>query len=196
MGLSGQLQTALDERKGLTFVQSRDAILDKLESEGWKLSSRTLKIPHATSLDGDLRLWFKAQAVHYTKNGRGYRHSMGDAHTLAYDLDIRKMTPEQFIQVLKRRFPKVAIGEALDETVGTDASKLPTEAYAIYRTFTADYRTQIEWAHDKEGHWFKRFQERHPRYGYRWGKWKPAPSPPRLISTHPATTKKARLPKW
>lgn len=83
---------------------------------------------------------------------------------------------------------------ALGETVGTDASKMDTEPYAIYRTFTADYTTEIEWAHDKEGRWYKRFNERHPRYGYRLTKWQPAGSPPRLISNHPATKKKARLP--
>ena len=89
----------------------------------------------------------------------------------------------------------MGLSAQLAEAVGTDASKMDTEPFAIYGTYTADYTTQIHWAHDKEGRWFKRFQERHPRYGYRWGAWKPAGSPPRLISNHPATKQKARLPK-
>jgi hypothetical protein len=91
----------------------------------------------------------------------------------------------------------VELSEQLAEAVGQDTGAgVQTEPYAIYGTYTADYTTQIHWAHDKEGHWYKRFQERHPRYGYRWGAWKPSPTAPKLISNHPATTKKARLPKW
>jgi hypothetical protein len=86
----------------------------------------------------------------------------------------------------------MGLSEQLQGALGEARETVP---FAIYRTYTADYTTQIEWAHDKEGRWYKRFQERHPRYGYRWGRWKFSPSAPRLASTHPSSPKKARLPK-
>lgn len=87
--------------KQQTFQQSREAILDFLEHEGWKLSSKSLKIPYATSPDGTLRLWFKAQAVYVTQ---GLDHEFKEARTLSYDLDIRKLTPPEFVAQVVRRY--------------------------------------------------------------------------------------------
>jgi hypothetical protein len=77
-----------------TFVEAKQAILDYLGKEGWKLSAPGLKVMHATSKDGKVRLWFKAQAVYFTYSTG--RHDFGEAHSL--HSDIRSMTPEAFVK--------------------------------------------------------------------------------------------------
>ena len=81
----------------MTFPKARAAIEDALERHGWSLT-RGLKIPHATSPNGRLRFWFKAQAVYYTTIDDTWRdrHQYANARTLAYDLDIREQDPERF----------------------------------------------------------------------------------------------------
>jgi len=56
----------------MTFTQAREQVLAYLAGRGWKVATRDqngrpLKVPHATSPDGWLRLWFKSQAVHFTE---------------------------------------------------------------------------------------------------------------------------------
>ena len=75
-----------------TFQAARDAVLDYLKGEGWKVVGG-LKIPHATSPDGEVRLWFKAQAVYYSK---GSPHEFRMARSV--HSDIRTMTPEKFVK--------------------------------------------------------------------------------------------------
>lgn len=87
-----------------TFVAARQEILDYLKGQGWELSG-ALKIPHATSPGGDLRLWFKAQAVYYTEG----HHTFGDARALSYDLDIRKLDGASFLKLLQRWFPNAGL---------------------------------------------------------------------------------------
>lgn len=53
----------LTATKKPTFAEVRKVILEHLRKEGWKLVEN-LKIPHATSPDGETRIWFKAQAVY------------------------------------------------------------------------------------------------------------------------------------
>jgi hypothetical protein len=84
------------EAKRPTFKVAKAAILDYLRKEGWKMSG-PLKIPHATSPDGKLRFWFKSQAVHYSWE----KHKAGNARSL--DLDIRRMSPEEFTKDAERR---------------------------------------------------------------------------------------------
>lgn len=97
---------ALEAAKAPTYGQAQDAIFQYLKSQGWDLKLG-LKIPQATSPNKELRLWFKAQAVYATEDesGRGH-HEGGAARTISYDLDIRKMTPEEFLSFVKRRFPE------------------------------------------------------------------------------------------
>lgn len=99
----------LVEAAATTFQAARSAILDDLQRRGWKVVSG-LKIPHATSPHGQLRLWFKAQAVYFTEdlNARSDRngHAFGHARTISYDLDIRTLTPDEFYAYLKRAFPE------------------------------------------------------------------------------------------
>jgi hypothetical protein len=85
-----------------TYPQAQRDILDNLAANGWETSPTYLKIPHATSPNGVLRLWFKPQAVWFTKMNRGERsqhggtHNFKDARTMSYDLDIRKTDPDAF----------------------------------------------------------------------------------------------------
>lgn len=84
-----------------TFKVARQEILDHLNNAGWNISDPTLKIPHATSPDGTLRLWFKAQAVYYTKSNEK-KHKPKDARTVSYDLDIRKVSPQNFLDWIEK----------------------------------------------------------------------------------------------
>lgn len=86
--------------KSKTFAEAKAELLAYLEKEGWKLSSKTLKIPYATSPDGTIRLWFKAQAIYYTQ---GTDHNMGAARSI-HSEDIRKMSPEHFMKQVERWF--------------------------------------------------------------------------------------------
>lgn len=102
------LNTATAEakrQKGLklpTFAKARAAILDELEAMGWDLK-RDLKVPHATSPDGELRLWFKPQAVWFTQSLGSYqRHDFKNARTIDYVHDIRKMTAAELIERARR----------------------------------------------------------------------------------------------
>jgi hypothetical protein len=93
-----------------TFVQARQEILAELVANNWIVKSN-LKIPHATSSDGSFRLWFKAQAVHYTKisvTGRE-RHDFGDA--LSLWSDIRTESAKEFVDhIRKSHLPPAKVG--------------------------------------------------------------------------------------
>lgn len=79
-----------------TFDVAKKSLLDHLSKEGWKISSPTLKIPHATDRNGEVRLWFKTQAVYMSiVKGRGGSHTMDGARSI--HVDIRDLTPEQFM---------------------------------------------------------------------------------------------------
>lgn len=88
----------------LTCPQARAEILTHLESLGWDLSPTTLKVPHATHPNGldhfdmadGYRLWFKSRAVYV-----GWTTRLADAHTLSYDLDIRGMMPDEFVEYVQ-----------------------------------------------------------------------------------------------
>jgi len=75
--------------KTITFKAARAAALDYLAAGGWTVK-RGLKVPHATAPGGDVRLWFKPQAVYLSI---GDRHRLGDARSL--HVDIRRMTPAE-----------------------------------------------------------------------------------------------------
>lgn len=85
-----------------TFPQARAEILALLKKKDWDVVPN-LKVPHAT-LRGrpGIRLWFKAQAVYYEKGSAPF--NFGSAHTVSYDLDIRKMSAEQFLSFITKRF--------------------------------------------------------------------------------------------
>jgi hypothetical protein len=85
-------------RKDRTYKQAIQETLQHLGGLGWSLSSLTLKTPHATR--NGLRLWFHPQSVYFFQSSTG---SYGPGHTLAYDLDLRKLTPAEFLAVVERR---------------------------------------------------------------------------------------------
>lgn len=75
-----------------TFAAARAELLAHLRAQGWDVktfgASGPLKTPHATSPSGELRLWFKPQAVYFTS---GRHHEMGNARSLW--VDIRDESP-------------------------------------------------------------------------------------------------------
>lgn len=94
-------------RKPPTFLEAREDLLAALRRAGWNLSEPGLRLPYATTPNGVLRLWFKPQAVHYTiLHGNTTRHNARETHSVSYDLDIRKVTPTDFIAQMQRSFPR------------------------------------------------------------------------------------------
>lgn len=71
----------------MTFAQARGVLLAHLKTKGWAVSEH-LKVPHATSPDGRVRLWFKPQAVWVSVGS----HTLANARSLW--LDIRERLPE------------------------------------------------------------------------------------------------------
>jgi hypothetical protein len=91
-----------------TYSQAHKDLLNYLEKQGWSVS-KGLKIPHATSPDGELRLWFKPQAIY---DSSGSPHTFGRARSYTTQgLDVRTMSPEDFVKKhLKKDFPRVDLG--------------------------------------------------------------------------------------
>lgn len=82
-----------------TFDQARREILAALRAAGWAVKDG-LKVQHATSPDGELRLWFKAQAVHSTE---GSYHEFGNARNFGgYTFDIREYSGPEFLAVVEK----------------------------------------------------------------------------------------------
>ena len=81
-----------------TYAQAQRDILQNLAANDWQVSP-SLKIAHATSPNGQLRLWFKPQAVWFTK---GSKHNFKDARSISYDLDIRTRDPDAFRESMQR----------------------------------------------------------------------------------------------
>ena len=84
-----------------TFAVAKHDVLNALKDAGWAVNSN-LKIPHATSPSGKVRLWFKAQAIHFTTADYGQRHEFGNARSIYYDLDIRTVDPKIFAEKIER----------------------------------------------------------------------------------------------
>lgn len=94
---------SVDEAKKPTFAQKHDEFMAGLEKEGWKLKTRgpnfkPLKVPHATSPDGQHKLWFKTQAVYLSRADQDF----GAARTLSYD-DMRGHDFASFSKLVARR---------------------------------------------------------------------------------------------
>lgn len=65
----------------MTYKQAMIAHLNALQELGWAVK-KDLKVPHATSPDGKIRLWFKTQAVYFS-SGEGT--NLGSALSLWLD---------------------------------------------------------------------------------------------------------------
>jgi hypothetical protein len=80
-----------------TYAKAQQEILHLLGNQGWTLSGR-LKIPHATSPDGEVRFWFKAQAIYMSKGNR-----VNDMHSARsiWAKDYRFIPAQDFVRGLE-----------------------------------------------------------------------------------------------
>lgn len=79
--------------KRKTFQEARAEIIEHLKKEHWTVKEG-LKIPHATSPNGEIRVWFKPQAVYVSYANRVTDHQLNYARSLWFD--IRTMDPHDF----------------------------------------------------------------------------------------------------
>ena len=89
------------KKKLPSFKKVHQDIKDALTKKGWKLSG-PLKVPYATSPDGEMRLWFKPQAIYFTV---GNRHNLNGARTMTYD-DLRELSVSEFMNLVEKRQKK------------------------------------------------------------------------------------------
>jgi hypothetical protein len=89
---------SVEEARKKTFKAAKADVINYLKKEGWKVVDRNyqtgkpMKIPHATSPDGRVRLWFKAQSVYVSE---GPYHEFKGARSSW--VDIRSMSPAEFV---------------------------------------------------------------------------------------------------
>jgi hypothetical protein len=100
------MEALLDSVRGIvegqTYAKAQADIMAGLEKDGWKVKKtgpdgKPMKVPHATSPNGDFKLFFKAQAI-YKTHGQG---DLGNARSLHLP-DIRKSTYADFGAALGR----------------------------------------------------------------------------------------------
>jgi hypothetical protein len=91
MALAQREREAKPNSRRPTFKQAQSEILNYLRDQGWGVKAN-LKIPHATDIYGDVRLWFKAQAI-YIECGKPFR--FGSARSL--HVDPREVNPPGLI---------------------------------------------------------------------------------------------------
>lgn len=77
------------QAKKPTFQEARSTVFEFLKKRGWKLAEN-LTVPHATSPDGKVRLWFKSQAVYAVNKKRvedgANPLQIKDSHSMSSDL--------------------------------------------------------------------------------------------------------------
>jgi hypothetical protein len=96
------LQSVRDIVEGQTYAKAQADIMAGLEKDGWKVKKtgpdgKPMKVPHATSPNGDFKLFFKAQAI-YKTHGKG---DLGNARSLHLP-DIRQSSYADFGAALSR----------------------------------------------------------------------------------------------
>lgn len=94
---SKEAKTSKPKKAKVTFEEARNHLLVLLGRAGWRLSP-ALKIPHATSPDGNFRFWFKPRAILFS-NGRGVTQ-FGSARSV-WAKDYRFEEPEKFAKGLE-----------------------------------------------------------------------------------------------
>lgn len=104
MTLSERVAQRFLSAKKLTFKEARQQVFDFLRKRGWKIADH-LSVPHATSSDGRVRLWFKAQAVYAVHKERAEEGAdplqFKDAHSMSSDL--REIADEaKFMPLVER----------------------------------------------------------------------------------------------
>lgn len=66
-------------------------------------------------------------------------------------------------------------------------------ATMVYGDYSMDYTSQREYAQRHDGQWFRRYQYRDPRYGYKWSRWQSASGLPSNATRK--EERRVRLPK-
>jgi len=89
-------------RPAMTYAQAQAAILKVFKAKGWGISA-DLKIPHATSPSGQVRFWFKPQAI-YLSRGPDVKN-FNKARSIFAE-DYRNMVPENFVNSLIKAYDK------------------------------------------------------------------------------------------
>lgn len=97
--VAARFATEIVAEKKPTFQEAKSTLLAHLKGEGWKLSAENLKIPHATTPDGKVRIWFKPQALWFSVVDSG-PHNMQNARSV--HTDIRTETPEEVVKTVER----------------------------------------------------------------------------------------------
>ena len=80
----------------MTYAEAKAIHLQNLAALGWTVKPN-LKVPHATSRDGQVRLWFKPQAV-WASYGVG--HELGNARSIF--VDTKTANTQQIITAARR----------------------------------------------------------------------------------------------
>jgi len=78
-----------------TYAQAKTEILNRLEGAGAKLSSRSLKVPHATA--GRVRFWFKPQSIYWATG----TNDLGSARSMWADVRDVEGTMKEILQIVK-----------------------------------------------------------------------------------------------
>lgn len=100
------------EAKRKTFREARQELLDYLRSKGWKVDT-SYKLPQATSPRGDVRAYFKSEAVYYSVG-----ENLSFKNSWSMGADIRQVAPERFEKFLLDRADEAAVqGDATLESL-------------------------------------------------------------------------------
>lgn len=81
-----------------TYQQAQADIMKALKANGWELSGN-LAVPHATSPDGKVRFWFKAQAIYFSYGPDMKR--FGEARSVPIG-DYRNESTDSMVKYLER----------------------------------------------------------------------------------------------
>lgn len=113
--------------KGKTYAQAQADIMAGLEKDGWAVKKTgpggSLKIPHATSPDGEHRLYFKAQAIYLHTDRDKYgkpQHDFGNARSLHLG-DIRTGSYDDFGKALGHWTGQTTKGEPVKKAAPAPA---------------------------------------------------------------------------
>lgn len=80
----------------MTFQQAHAKLLSDLQAKGWSVKT-ALKVPHATSPNGQVRFWFHPQSIYYTS---GNQHVGNDSRSL--HVNSKEITADQLIACVGR----------------------------------------------------------------------------------------------
>lgn len=131
-GLPGAFEAKLP-----TYAKAKEAIFQALGQAGWKVASN-LKVPHATSSDGNTRLWFKTQAVYHSHSPTGAARDIGGAHSMW--LDLRTVDGPTFLKHVEK-WNQI---KSKKEENTMQAGRLSLEGPAGRLSFLAHYRRGLQ----------------------------------------------------